>query len=247
MHSTLPIYQLRADSGELGPQGCLKLVGYHELLGRIIEDDLASQGNSLSHTLAHGYAWAMVSLSMQVKRPVSSCEQLCGQSWLSQCEYPYHRREIQLFTAAGELVLSASVFMAPISTATHKIQPEDELVPTVFRTLQEYSAEWAQARMHSIHDERYQLLDVRTVRPSDIDALGHLNNCRYGAFAYDALESLGRNITAAPFRYTMHFMRQCMAGTQVSIGAYEERGAVHLLGVGREDKLKRFCAVIKEI
>ncbi len=247
MKDSIPVYNLRADSGELGADGNLKLGGYHELLCRIIESDQRALGCALKDTLQHGYAWAMISLSMQVCKPVDSCDRLYGQTWLSEMNYPHLRREIEIYDESHSPVLCASIFMVPINTNTHQIHPEEQLDRFSCTIIPEFSVDWAQSRLQTIHDQRYQPLDMRTVRPSDIDALGHLNNCRYGAYVYDALAVLGQNYTDSPFTYTMHFMRQCMSGTKIRIGAYIDNGAVHLLGTGIDDKLKRFGAIVKPL
>jgi len=247
MHDNLPVYYVMADSGELGRDSFLKLQGYHELICRILEYDMSACNSSLSDTLAAGYAWAMISLSIQVENPVHSCEKLSAQTWLSENEYPYQRREIQIFSSSEKQVLSASLFMVPLNTSTHSLQPEASLLCRHFPVLNEFSVNWALPKLKTIITENYSHIDTRTVRPSDIDALGHLNNCIYGGYVYDLSAELGRSYTSLPFRYTMHFIRQCTLGEKLNINAYLKNNEMHVLGLGDSDGKKRFCSILAKL
>ncbi len=248
MSAELPRYPLRADSGELGANGYLKLAGCHELLCRVIELDQEHHGSSINDTLAHGYAWAVISLSMEVMQPVRSCGLLFGQTWLSEAAHPYYRREIELTDEAGGAVLHASLFMVPLNASTHRIEPSDSLIDSGFSIGGRHTVEWAQPRTKKPSAALFTPVDTQLVRPSDIDALGHLNNCRYGAYTYDAAVLRGHDIFGKSFGYSIYFLRQCMPGERLAIGCCtDENGRFTVSGTGDSDGRIRFLSSVWSI
>lgn len=247
MNSQLNVYNVCADSGELSPGGTLKLQGYHELICDLIEQNEIETGSSIAETIKQGYAWAIISLSMEVLHPVSSCEWLDGQTWLSEAPggiFPYYRREVVFYNKAGETMFSASLFLVKLDTETHKIvSTEDERVPLI----QPFgkTVEWAAPRLRDRGE--YSFLHSRSIYPSDIDALGHLNNCRYGAFTYDAAMINGRNYTTHPFRYTMNFIRQYMVNDAVEISVRSENDSFYVSGGLDGSGRKHFIACLSPL
>ncbi len=217
MYNELQKFPVCADNGELGANGFLKIQGYHEMICNLIEQNEISNGGSIAETLKKGFAWAIISLSIEVEKPIASCEWLTGQTWLSELPdgvSPFYRREVQFFAQDGSVMFSASLFLVRLDTTTHKIirQPDNEKA-----TVSPYgkTVENAAARIHE--HEKYEHFDSRRIYPSDIDVLGHLNNCRYGSMVYDAAVALGHDFTSRPFSYTINFLRQYMPDSTVEL------------------------------
>ena len=204
MHTVLPA------SGELGRSGAMRLSGYQHLICAAAELDLTTRSMSISETIAKGYAWAITSLTVDVLRPVTRCHPLSARTWISSDRYPINRRELQFFDDIGEC-FRAAVFSTPVSVETHRIiRPETgESIGTGGPML----VDGAVSRITSLPE----MSEVcrREVFPSDIDALGHMNNCRYGALAYDTLTEEERELLTKPFRFTINFRRQFFQGDTV--------------------------------
>jgi len=228
-----PQFTVFPASGELGRSGSMRLSGYHHLVCAAAECDMSSHQMSVSQTIRRGYAWAIVSMTVDVLRPVASCIPLEVSTWISGNRSPMNRRELQFFDDIGEC-FRASVFSTPVSMETHRILRlgEEECGEvTGFPLIED-----AVSRINHLPEtsETYR----REVFPSDIDALGHMNNCRYGALAYDALYDSERYSLSKPFRYTINFRRQLMEGDMVTICRGSNENGIFITGTAeRSDKL----------
>ena len=219
MYNDLPQYSVCADNGEIGPNGFLKLQGYHELICDLIEQNEIANGSSIAETIKQGFAWAITSLSLDVKTPVSNCEWMLGQTWLSEIPdgiIPYYRREVQFFRKDGEHMFSASLYLVRLDISTHKIL--DRVPDESEKAAVKQYGTTVDCAVPRIRDRgEFELLHTRQVYPSDIDALGHLNNCRYGAMVFDAAAAKGLVFTSAPFRYIINFVRQTMPDKTINV------------------------------
>ncbi len=215
-----PLHTVLPASGELGRSGAMRLSGYQHLVCAAAELDLTTRNMAISQTIAKGYAWAITSLTVDVIKPVTSCAPLSARTWISSARYPINRRELQFFCGDDE-VFRAAVFSTPVSVETHRIiKPDDgdhisEGGPELIDD--------AVSRITALPEMTEAC--IRHVYPSDIDALGHMNNCRYGALAYDALTDEERNLLTKPFRVTINFRRQFFEGDSVVLRrGTDERG-----------------------
>jgi len=223
-----PRYSVMPANGELGRSGAMRLSGYQHLVCAAAECDMSTHDMSVSQTLKRGYAWAIVSLTVDVIRPVTTCTPLETSTWISGNRPPLNRRELLFSDSRGERFRSA-VFSTPISMDTHKLMrlPEEECGTVTGDIL----IEDAVSRISSLPpmEEVYR----REVYPSDIDALGHMNNCRYGALAYDALTEEERILLCSPFRYTVIFRRQLMEGSTVIVSRGQDERGLFITGTAQ--------------
>ena len=214
------LYTVLPASGELGRSGTMRLSGYQHLICAAAELDLTTRSMSISDTLTKGYAWAITSLTADVLRPVARCKPLSAQTWISDDRHPINRRELQFFYG-GDECFRAAVFSTPVSIETHRITrpAEGDTICAGGPMLVEEAVSRITALPEMAEVAR------REVYPSDIDALGHMNNCRYGALAYDALSEDERKLLTKPFRFTINFRRQFFQGDTVVLRrGTDERG-----------------------
>lgn len=212
-------------SGELGRSGYLRLSGYQHLVCAAAECEMINCHCSVKETVSKGYAWAFTSLTIDVLHPINGCDALTANTWISIDRFPINRRELQ-FSANGTEYFRAAVFSTPVSTESHGIiRPTEDL--SCFAT-GDTILENVVSRITSLPEmsEVYR----REVFPSDIDALGHMNNCRYGALAYDALTEDERMNLTRPFRYTVNFRRQFFEGSTVIVCRGEDERGVFITG-----------------
>jgi len=229
-----PEYTVFPASGELGRSGYMRLSGYQHLVCAAAECDLTTRQMSISETISKGYAWAITSLTVDVLRPINNCAPLRAATWISSDRHPINRRELQ-FSDGQRECFRAAVFSTPVSMETHRIiRPDAEDC----RVSGEPLVEGAVSRITSLPDmtECYR----REVFPSDIDALGHMNNCRYGALAYDALTEAERQRLGQPFRFTINFRRQLFEGSTVVVCRGTDERGVFITGAEQNSEKPSF-------
>lgn len=218
-------YTVLPASGELGRSGAMRLSGYQHLVCAAAELDLTTRSMSISETIAKGYAWAITSLTVDVLLPLTDCTPLRARTWISSGRYPVNRRELQFFRGDDEC-FRAAVFSTPVSMETHRIiRPAGEgSIPVGGPELIDGAVSRITALPEMAETTR------RQVFPSDIDALGHMNNCRYGALAYDALTEADRGLLTRPFRFTINFRRQFFEGSTVLLQRGTDESGIFITG-----------------
>ena len=177
-------YPVETEVGDLDANGLLKPHGYQKLFARIAEAHLNRLNLNVDATLPHNLAWALVSMSFELTRPVLGCVRLTATTWHSQRKGPYFRRELVFRDEAGETVFHGSTFSVLLDMTTRGVFRRRE---TPFPIAPPHE-EFVMDASHSIQfGGTYTAHEKRMVRNSHIDALGHVNNIRYGEYALDAL------------------------------------------------------------
>lgn len=177
-------YPVETEVADLDENGFLKPYAYQNLFARIAETHLNLLHLNVDTTLSYNLAWALVSMSFELVRPISGCMRLVATTWHSQRKGPYFRRELVFRDEAGDLVFHGSTFSVLLDVNTRSVYRRKELPFPVSPPHEVFTIQ-AEPILH--FDGNYEALEQRQVRNSHIDALGHVNNIRYGEFAYDAL------------------------------------------------------------
>ena len=177
-------YPVETEVADLDENGLLKPYAYQNLFARIAEMHLNLLHLNVDTTLSFDLAWALVSMSFELVRPISGCMRLVATTWHSQRKGPYFRRELVFRDEAGNLVFHGSTFSVLLDVNTRSVYRRKEL-PFPVSPPHEVFTIHAEPILH--FDGNYEALEQRQVRNSHIDALGHVNNIRYGEFVYDAL------------------------------------------------------------
>lgn len=240
MNNNFPAYTVLPASGELGRSGYMRLSGYQHLICAAAECDMIARHCSVKDTISKGYAWAFTSLTVDVLSPISSCDPLTACTWLSSDRYPINRRELQFFDGDTER-FRAAVFSTPVSTETHTITRPDEELSVCAKG--KPVVENAASRITGLPELRE--VYRREVYPSDIDALGHMNNCRYGALAYDALTEEERQRLSLPYRFTINFRRQFFEGSTVVVSRGQNERGVFITGTAPDSDKPSFVVCLE--
>lgn len=222
-------------SGELGRSGFMRLSGYQQLVCFAAESDLTTRHMSIGETVAAGYAWAITSLTVDVEKPIRNCTPLTAQTWLSAIHAPICRRELEFRNEEGVCV-QAAVFSVPVGIESHRIIKPTEAMLSGAQG--EILLENVDSRITGLPELREVFR--REVYPSDIDALGHMNNCRYGALAYDALTEKEREGLSEPYRFTINFRRQLFEGSTVAVSRGEKDGMIYIVGQATDSEKPSF-------
>lgn len=177
-------YTVETEVADLDENSQMKPHAYQKLFARIAEAHLNLLHLNVDTTLSYHLAWALVSMSFEVIRPVAGCMPLVATTWHSQRKGPYFRRELVFRNEAGDLVFHGATFSVLLDVNTRSVYRRKELP---FPITPPHEVFVIDASPIFQFDGMYEPHEERRVRNSHIDALGHVNNIRYAEFAHDAL------------------------------------------------------------
>jgi len=199
------VYEFEIDVQHLNENKAMKFSAYQNLFARLAERHLAEYDANFDETIRHGMAWAIVSLSIEVKKPIDGCFRLYGSTWYSQRKGPYFRRELVFRDAAGNIRFHGTTHSVLLDIESRGVYRKKELPFPLTTPIEEFTIE---ASPHFRKEITFEEVEQRRVRGSYLDCLGHVNNCRYGDFAYDALSDEQRQKTAQLKRMDLFFIAE---------------------------------------
>ncbi len=214
------VYEVQTEVSLFNEDGVLKPYGYQVLFGQIAEQHLNRYHLNVDETMKYGHAWALISLEIELINPVPTCETVYARTWHSQYKRPYFRREMEFKNAAGDLLFHGSSFSVLLDIEKRTIyrkkeSPFESPLPEEIFTIE--------ASPTFKTNLSFEKTEERKVYHSYIDPLGHVNNCRYGEFAYDAFTSEEKKALKDMKRMEIYFISELRPQDTFSIGkAYEE-------------------------
>ncbi len=178
------LHTVKVDFAYLDAQGYIKPHGYQHIIGKVIDTHLSLYKVDFTSCLEKKLGWVLVSLHVDIQKHVQGCETLHIRTWHSQRKRLYFRREIEARDASGEVVFVATIYSILMDFATHSVYRKAELPFTLEEPHPAFALD-----VEPVFKEKlpYTKVCERTVLRSYIDAFGHVNNCRYGEFIFDAL------------------------------------------------------------
>lgn len=179
------VYTVETEVSDLDECGLLKPHAYQKLFARIAEDHLNLLALNVAATLRHQLAWALVTMSLEIVRPVAGCVRLHATTWYSQRKGPYFRRELVFRDDDGAIAFHGSTFSVLLDVGSRTVFRKKATPFDVGEPFESFTIEAAPSLEKM---EGHGRVEVRRVRNSHLDALGHVNNTRYGEFAHDALD-----------------------------------------------------------
>lgn len=221
------VYELLATASYLNQHNQFKPYAYQVLFEQMAEQHLFNLNLNVDDTMQHGLAWVLISMSVEVVTPIEKSMTLYGNTWYSRHRGPYFRRELLFRDSEGRIMFKGS---------THSVLLDIEK-RTVFRKKE------PPFRMHEPTD--VVLLDAtpgfqmdadlkpvaeRTVQASQIDCLGHVNNCRYGEFAYDTFTDEEQEKLKDLKRMDIHFLSELRAGDRFTMRKASEGNRIFIQG-----------------
>lgn len=180
------IYNIQNEVADLNQDNILKPYGYQKLIAKVAEQHLLNINLDIDTIKKTNLAWVLVSLTVEVQKNVEGCINMVGKTWYSQRKGPFFRREMEFKNENGELLFSSSAFSVLLDINTRKIFTKKELP---FKLLKPEGEFLTKAHPTYKTSAEFTKIQDRTVYNSYLDCLGHVNNCRYGEFAYDVLSN----------------------------------------------------------
>jgi acyl-ACP thioesterase len=178
------VYEAETELSELNENNILKPYAYQTLFAQIVEQHLNKINANVDVTMRYNLAWALMSLSFELLKPVKGCIKLYANTWYSQRKGPYFSREFEFRNEEGQLMFHGTTFSVLLEVDKRTVFRKRELPFYLHEPIEEFTIKAEPSftggcQLHKIAE--------RKVYNSYIDCLGHVNNCRYGEFAYDAL------------------------------------------------------------
>lgn len=177
-------YPIITNFAYFNQNGILKPYGYQHLLAQLVDRHLETIGMNMESTMKYGLGWVLRSITVDIKKQIPRGIDLIGKSWYSQRKGPYFRREYQLLDTDGKLLANASSYSILLDLKSRTIFRAQEL-PFHFQEATEVLLLDAKPSFKAKGE--YVPGEKRHIYASHIDGMGHVNNCRYGEFAYDSL------------------------------------------------------------
>lgn len=176
------VYEIETEVADLNECNVLKPYAYQKLFAKVAEQHLNRINVNVDTTMKSNLAWVLVSLSFELTKPVEGCVKMFAQTWYSQRKGPYFRREIVFKDEKGEVIFQGSTFSVLLDVEKRTIYRKKELPFAISEPVEDFTIEACPTFKTGMD---FCKVDERKVYNSYIDCLGHVNNCRYGEFAYD--------------------------------------------------------------
>ena len=214
------IYETETEVSMFNENTVLKPHAYQLLFAQIAEKHLNSLHINADDTMSHGVAWALVSMTIDICKQIHGCEKLYAQTWHSQHKGPYWRRELVFKNKAGETVFQGSTFSVLLNIEKRTVCRTRETPFFALPPTEIFMCESAPTFKKKLE---YVPYEQRKAQNSYIDMLGHVNNCRYAEFAYDAFTDEERENLTQFKRMEIYFASELRRGDLFTIGkAYED-------------------------
>ena len=201
-------------------------------------EDYAQQGMSREFLVGHGFAFLVSRTSFRIHRWPQENERF----WFAT--YEERSEPLQLVRAYELTAEDGTPLVTGISSWIVADPIARRIIPTKRFTLR---PPIESRREHdclgygkiAVPDD-VQLLDERTIRYSDIDGNGHVNNARYGAFLADALPEVYRGKTFTDVR--INFSKEAVLGERMHVlGCFDDDAGKAVI-VGRTAEAASFEA-----
>jgi len=222
------VYEVETEAADLNESGILKPYAYQKLFARVVEQHLNKININVDTTMKYGLAWALISMTLEIEKPVSGCIRLFAKTWHSERHGPFFRREMLAMDANGETVFRGASFSVLLDINKRSFYRKRDLPFSIMEPIEEYAVT---AKPTKKLKPDYFKVDERAVRNSYIDRLGHTNNCRYGEFAYDVFSEEERLNLMALRRLEFYFSSELRLDDQFSILKAYEENAIFVKGM----------------
>lgn len=224
------VYEILTTASYLNQHRQLKPYAYQVLFEQMAERHLSDIGLNVDTTMQHGLAWALISMSLEVTNPIEDNMKLYGSTWFSQHRGPYFRRELLFRDEEGRLMFQGSTHSVLLDierrTVFRKKEPPFPMhEPTAIFLVDASPGFKMNAELLPVEE--------RAVRPSHIDCLGHVNNCRYGEFIYDSFTEVEQEKLKYLKRMDIHFLSELRYGDRFTINKAADGNQIYFQGFNK--------------
>lgn len=213
------VYELLATASYLNQYNQLKPYAYQVIFEQMAERHLSDLNLNVDTTMEHGLAWALISMSLEVVKPIEKSMTLYGNTWYSQHRGPYFRRELLFKDADGQIMFQGSTYSVLLDIEKRSVFRKKEAPFPMHEPTELFLLE---SSPNFKMDVDLTSIEQRMVQASHIDCLGHVNNCRYGEFIYDTFTEEEQEKLNDLKRMDINFLSELRAGDHFTMRkAYE--------------------------
>ncbi|HML36419.1 MAG TPA: thioesterase [Bacillota bacterium] len=221
------VYELLVTASYLNQYNYLKPFGYQLLFEQMAERHLTQLDVNVDGTMRYGLAWVLISMSVEVVTPIEQSMTLFGSTWYSTHKGPYFRREMLFKDRDGQVMFKGSTHSVLLDLEKRTVFRKKETpftitVPTEVVLLDSAPSFKMEADLKPVAE--------RPVLASQIDCLGHVNNCRYGEFAYDTFTDGEQEGLKNLKRMDINFLSELRPGDRFTMKKAREENRIFIQG-----------------
>ncbi|MGI6031669.1 MAG: acyl-ACP thioesterase domain-containing protein [Eubacteriales bacterium] len=236
------VYRHQVEVTELNENGLLKPYAYQLIFARVADQHLSRLGLNVDFTGQFHLAWALVSLTVEIRKPVVGTMQLLANTWFSEKKGPFFRREFEFRDEEGQVRFCGTTYSVLLDLEKRTIYRKRELP---FPLDPPYSELLVEAGPNYKEQHEYQPADQRVVRPSYLDWLGHVNNCRYGEFVYDVMTPQERSQLDDLQRMELYFHSEMRLDDRFGVERAKEGDCLYVHGRNHTKEDTAFYGVFR--
>lgn len=209
------VYEIISSASYLNQYNQLKPYAYQVLFEQMAEQHLIDLNLNVEATIKYGLAWALISMSVEVVKPIEKSMYLYGSTWYSQHRGPYFRRELLFKDAEGQVIFKGSTHSVLLDMEKRSVFRKKEVPFPMHEPTDIFLLD---ASPSFKMDTDLTPVVEKVVQASQIDCLGHVNNCRYGEFVYDAFSEEEQEKLKYLKRMDIYFLSELRAGDRFTMG-----------------------------
>lgn len=235
-------YHFRVDTAAQNENKALTLSALQRIIVTVSEEHLKNIGLDVPFLMKeYGVSWILLSLSAEIKSPVLPGELLSVRTWHTNKKGLYYRRDIEISHEDGSVAIAAATFSSIFDMETRRLCTNVKVLSAVEELGEGKELFEANPRIR-INPEDLETVTSQSVMPSWIDALGHVNNLRYGDLITDALPEEKRAKLGNLSRFELGFTGELRLGESVELRLIDEGDTVLAAGIRSSDGKPAFLS-----
>lgn len=245
------IHEIQLDASHFNANFNLKPQAYQMLYCDLVEKHLNLYNLGTDRTIEHGVAWVILSLTVDIKKPLQKTGILHAKTWKSGLKGPYFMRDFIFEDSDGTVYFQGTSFNILMNLNTRRVCRDKKLpyfslgsydfhVTQGFPTWKAAYGEEFLPTKNSLH-----ACILRKVENSFIDMLGHVNNMRYGEFIYDAMDNDQIRALSKLSRMEIYFGSELKADDTFTVAATEIGRVLYVCGENNAKTEPSFYAALR--
>lgn len=184
------VFETETDFSDFNEHNVFKPYAYQKYFSQAGEWDCVRHNCNVSEILKYNMSWAIVSMAVEIVKPMDRTMKLQANTWYSQRQGAFFRREFVFTNENDEVMFQGYVVSVLFDLLNRNIYRGIDLPFEMIDPFEEYTIPECPRKKP---DLEFTEVDERKVYNSHIDVLGHVSNGRYGEFAYDTLSDEERD------------------------------------------------------
>lgn len=232
-------YLSYCDISMFDASGAMKPDAYQRICVGVVERHLSVIELDVERLIERfGVSWVLLALTVDVIKHPKPGDTLKVKTWHTNRRGASYRRDLIIYNENDETVAKVATFSSLLDIHQRRICM-DKAVHDVIKMPDGEELMPASSRIKLMLDD-FEEKETLDVRPNWIDAVGHVNNFRYGEFTYDNLSEESRKKLRSLSRLEVYFTGELTLGDKVVIKASESENEAIVSGVRCSDEKTAF-------